>query len=84
MDPKEWNIYLVTLEVLDEEDALRRIDLLNSSVYRILSSDDTRLEKVVSSDYSAGTMKMLIRSPQGDPNIVVGQVRVKIEFQSAE
>lgn len=68
--------YKVTVCAEHEPDLMKRIALLNASVYRVLKA--ARLRRILTSDYQGGTIELLVRAPRISPEIVPGEVRVTI------
>lgn len=68
--------YLVTI-TSDEEDMLQRVDILNASMFRILK--ETRLRRVIASNYREGRIVLECYGPPNDPEIATGRVEVTVE-----
>lgn len=68
--------YRVTIHS-DEEDTLRRIAILHSSMYRILRV--ARLCRVDVVDHEQGRIQLRVHAPAADPMIVPGEVWGRVE-----
>lgn len=71
--------YKVTLEAFEEPDIMRRIDILNAALYRILDTQSIHLKKVVKVDYAGGCLELVVYAPELDPSIVPGAVTARFE-----
>jgi hypothetical protein len=58
---------------------LRRIGILNSAFYRIISLPVVHLRRVRSANYSEGTMEIIVDAPEADPSIVPGNIGARFE-----
>ena len=70
-------IHHVVITVEDEPDALKRIAVLNTAFYKILSG--TRLVRVVHADYEKGCIEALVEADRIVPDIAPAAVHVKID-----
>lgn len=69
--------YRVRIVSTEEEDTLKRVDLLNSAMFRVLST--SRLCRVESSDYRRGEISLLVYGSPSDPMFVPGKVEITVE-----
>lgn len=72
-DEKEYFVSITS----NEQDVLRRVDLLTSTMFRLLR--ETRLVRVVRSDYKEGCVELLVKGRKGNAMVSVGKVTIKIE-----
>lgn len=68
--------FLVTIET-EAPDLLRRVDLLNASIYRILQASD--LIRVDQVDYQHGTLSAIVEAPNDSPMITEGEVTERFQ-----
>lgn len=53
---------VVTLDVPNEPDTLRRISLLNDALFKVAASTDVHLIEVRAADYRAGHLEIVIEA----------------------